>query len=99
MPVAWIPSLLRDLTGGEATVGVEGETVREVIDALEGRFPGIKGRLCDGDRLRPTISVVVDGQVSRLRLRQPVEETSEVHFVQAISGGRGIAAETNQDDG
>jgi molybdopterin synthase sulfur carrier subunit len=91
LPVAWIPSLLRDLTGGEATIAVEGETVREVIEALERRFPGIKGRLCDGDRLRPTISIVVDGQVSRLRLRQQLEETSEVHFVPAISGGSGIA--------
>jgi molybdopterin synthase sulfur carrier subunit len=89
VPVAWIPSLLRDLTGGETTIAVEGRTVREVIDALEARFPGIQARLCEGDRLRPTISVIVDGQVSRQKLRQSVGEASEVHFMPAISGGSG----------
>ena len=89
MPVAWIPSLLRDLTHGETTITVEGSTVREAIESLEERFPGIRARLCEGDRLRPNISVIVDGQVSHQRLRQPLGEDSEVHFVPAISGGEG----------
>jgi molybdopterin converting factor small subunit len=87
LPVAWIPSLLRDLTGGQKSVAVEGETVRQVIEGLETLFPGIQERLCDGDRLRPSISVVVDGRTSHLKLRQRLEETSEVHFVVVISGG------------
>ena len=87
MPVVCIPALLRDLTGGVESVTVPGETVREVIDALEARYPGVKARLCDGDRLRPGIAVVVDGEVSRLRLRQRLSDTSEVHFLPAIGGG------------
>lgn len=88
MPVVGVPSLLRDLTSGQRLVSVEGHTVRQVIDNLEKRYPGIKDRLCDGDRLRASISVVVDGDTSTLKLRHQLEESSEVHFVISISGGK-----------
>ena len=87
MPVVWIPSLLRDLTHGAAEVLVPGETVRQVIDALEQDFPGIAARLCEEGQLRPNIVVVVDGKVSAQRLRQRLTEASEVHFLPAIGGG------------
>jgi len=87
LPVVWIPSLLRDLTGGKSTLSIDGQTVREVIEHLEEKHPGIKARLLDEDQLRPSISVVVDGHNSLLKLRQRLSESSEVHFVIAISGG------------
>jgi sulfur-carrier protein len=87
MPVVMIPALLRDLTAGATSVEVPGGSVREVIRALEARYPGIQARLCDGDQLRPTISVIVDGTTSPLRLRQKLQDTSEIHFLPAISGG------------
>lgn len=87
MAAVWIPSLMRDLAGGQQTVTVPGRTVRQVIDALEAAYPGTKARLCDGDRLSPAISVSVDGVVQRLGMMYPVGENSEVHFIPAISGG------------
>lgn len=87
MPVVWIPALLRDLTDGQESVFVPGETVAEAVDALEARCPGIKARLFEGDRLRPGMTVVVDGAVTGQRLRTRLSETSEVHFVPALSGG------------
>ena len=87
MPIVGIPSLLRSITGGEKSVQVEGETVRQVIENLEKRYPGIQERLCDSDHLRPGIAVIVDGNTSSLKLRQRVNETSEIHFVISISGG------------
>ncbi len=87
MPVIWIPALLRDLTDGKERITLSGDTLRDAIDELEARHPGIKARLLQGDQLRPDISVVVDGTVSRLRLRQPLSENSEVHLLSAISGG------------
>ena len=87
MPTLWIPAPLRDLTQGKSSVIVSGGTVREAIENLEVQFPGIKERLCEGDRIRPNISVLVDGHVTHLKLRERLEETSEVHFVIAISGG------------
>jgi molybdopterin synthase sulfur carrier subunit len=88
LPIVGIPSLLRDLTNGQRSVSVEGDTVRQVIDHLEELYPGIKERLCEEDRLRPSIAVVVDGQPSTLKLRHRLQESSEVHFVISISGGR-----------
>jgi molybdopterin synthase sulfur carrier subunit len=87
MPIVWIPALLRELTGGEEKLSVPGGTVQQVIDHLDERYPGLKARLCDEGRLRPNIVVVVDGIASRQQLRHPLTETSEVHFVPAISGG------------
>jgi molybdopterin synthase sulfur carrier subunit len=87
VPVVWIPALLRDLTGGTDQVTVPGATVRQVIEQIEKRFPGMQERLCDGDRLRPSIVVVVDGAVSRQRMRQVLADTSEVHFLPTIGGG------------
>lgn len=87
MAEVWIPSLLRELTGGQAQVTVPGETVRQVIENLEKSYPGIEARLCHEGRLRPSISVVVDGRVSAQRMRQRVTDASEIHFLPAISGG------------
>jgi molybdopterin synthase sulfur carrier subunit len=87
MPVVWIPALLRNLTGGEEKLIVPGETVRQAIEALDARYPGVMARLCDEGRLRPNIAVFVDGVASRERLRHRLTEASEVHFVPAISGG------------
>jgi molybdopterin converting factor small subunit len=87
MAVVWVPSLLRDLTGGQETLAVAGTTVRQVLDDLERQFPGIKSRLCEGEALRSGVAVAVDGQVARLGLLQPVGPNSEVHFLPAIAGG------------
>jgi molybdopterin converting factor small subunit len=61
--------------------------VREAVDSLEAQYPGIKDRLCEGDKIHPNIAVMVDGQTSHLKMRERLEEDSEVHFLIAISGG------------
>ena len=88
MAEVYIPAMFRELTGGRSTVEAAGATVREVIDDLDRQWPGIRDRLIDGDRLRPNLSVAVDGEVSPLGLHEEVEPASEVHFVAAIKGGR-----------
>ena len=87
MPTVWIPSLLRDLTGGQEQLDAPGETVQQVIENLDARYPGVMARLCEGGQLRPTLAVIVDGIASNKRLRQRLAEASEIHFVPAISGG------------
>ncbi|MBK9926090.1 MAG: MoaD/ThiS family protein [Anaerolineales bacterium] len=87
MPTIFIPAPLRNFTQGKASVVVSASSVREAIDVLEAEYPGIKDRLCEGEKVRPNISVMVNGQVSHLKMREKLEEDSEVHFVVAISGG------------
>ena len=92
MPVVFIPSLLRSLTQGADKIAVPGETVRQVIDNLEMRYPGIKDRLCQGEVLRPNLVVAVDGEISQERLRHRLTEASQVRFMPALSGGGGHSA-------
>jgi len=87
MPTVWVPALLRHLTNEQESVQVAGTTVREVIDALETKFPGLKARLCQGDTLRPGMAVVIDTQMARAGLSESVSENSEVHFIPAVAGG------------
>jgi sulfur-carrier protein len=83
----WIPSLLQNLTDGVDKVLVSGATVGEIIDHLEARFPGVKDRLVQGGEIRPHIAVAIDGDVSPEGLEQDVQESSEIHFIPALSGG------------
>jgi sulfur-carrier protein len=85
--LVWIPPLMRDLTENRDRVEVPGSTVRQVVENLEAIHPGIRARLCEGDDLSTRVSVVVDGQLSRLRLNQPVEAASQVRFVPVMHGG------------
>ena len=89
MATVYIPALLQSLTGGRATLEVEGETVHEVIGNLDLQCPGIAERLVDAGRLRANISVAVDGEITPLGLLEHVSPQSEVHFVAAIKGGAG----------
>ena len=91
MAVVWIPSLLQGLTGGADKVTVSGATVREIIDDLDKRFPGVKERLVEGREIRPHIAVAIDGDVSPEGLEQDVQESSEIHFIPALSGGIELA--------
>jgi molybdopterin synthase sulfur carrier subunit len=87
MATVWIPSLLRDIAAGQELVTVTGTTLGEVIDQLDFQFPGIKSRLCAGDKLKTGMAAFVGTEVARLGLLQPVEPNSEVHFLPAIGGG------------
>ncbi|MBN62766.1 MAG: hypothetical protein CME20_15525 [Gemmatimonadetes bacterium] len=87
MPVAWIPSLMQKLTEGQTQIAVEGETVRQVVEALEERYPGFKDRIVADDRIKTEIAVAVDGEVVAAGLRARVGPESEVHFLPALAGG------------
>jgi len=88
LATVYIPTLLQPLTGGRSSVQAEGSTVRQLIDNLEEAYPGLRDRLLDQGRLRPNISVAVDGEVTPLGLLEQVSPSSEVHFVAAIKGGK-----------
>jgi molybdopterin synthase sulfur carrier subunit len=83
----WIPSLLRPLAGGRRQVTAAGGTVGEIIAALDRDFPGMRERLCQGDRLQPGIAIAVDGETATLGLLEPVRPESEVQILPAIAGG------------
>ncbi|HEU5319058.1 MAG TPA: MoaD/ThiS family protein [Chloroflexota bacterium] len=89
MATVFIPAQLRELTGGARTVDVPGETLGEVLAALDARHAGIKERLLhdEGDALNPYIEVAVGDEIASLGLLTPVGPKTEVHILPNVSGG------------
>jgi molybdopterin converting factor small subunit len=87
MPAVFIPTMLQPLSGGVKQVEIEARTVRQIVDELERLYPGMKDRLVEDGRLRPNVSVAVDGEVARMGLLEKVADAGEVHFIPAIGGG------------
>ena len=79
---------MQKLTNGRGQVATSGQTVRQVVDYLDAHYPGFKTRICnEQDQIRPEIAVAVDGEVLTSGLRTRVSDSSEVHFLSALSGG------------
>lgn len=63
------------------------DTLAELIDELDRRWPGMRERLCDsGPAIREHINVFVNGERER-RLDAALGEASDVHVIPAIAGG------------
>jgi hypothetical protein len=61
-------------------------SVRDVIDTLDARWPGMRYRLCDSTpRIRPSINVFVAGRRAHLGTR--IDPGVEVAIITAIVGG------------
>ena len=89
MATIYIPSLMRDLTGGKEVIRIEGADMRQIIANLEAAYPGFKQRLMEdgAQRIKPNIAVMIDGRNARRILIDKVNDKSEIHFLPAISGG------------
>ena len=92
MPVlVRIPTPLRTLTTGSAEVQVKGQTVGDLVESLEGQFPGMRERLVDETgELRRFINVYVNEEDVRFLdgKETALKEGDQVSIVPAIAGGR-----------
>lgn len=85
-----IPSPLRGLTGERATVDAAGSTLAELVEELEGAYPGMRERLLEADgQLRRFVNVYVNGEDVRFLegIGTAVSEGDEVSIVPAVAGG------------
>jgi molybdopterin converting factor small subunit len=57
-----IPPTLRNEVGGERELQGAGETVREVLQDLAGRFPALETQLFEDGDLAPFVNVYVGGE-------------------------------------
>ncbi len=87
MARVFIPAQWRDLSDSVAEVELPAANMHELVTALDGRFPGIMGRLCVDGELAAGIAVSIDGAIASRGLRSPVAPDSEIHFLPAIGGG------------
>jgi len=85
-----IPTPLQRLTGGESEIEGAGETIKEVIQNLNEKYPGFTERLYDEEgKLRRFINIYVneedirflDGEGTKL------SEGDDISVIPAIAGG------------
>ena len=84
-----IPTILRTYTGGEKAVNGDGATLAALIDDLEERHAGIKGRLVEGSDLRRFVNVYVNDEDVRFSggLSAPTADGDVVVVLPAVAGG------------
>ena len=85
-----IPTPLRKVTNGASMVDAEASTVRELVEALETQYPGMRERLCDDDgALRRFVNVFVGDEDIRFLdgIETSLEDGAEVSIVPAVAGG------------
>ena len=85
-----IPTPLQKFTNDEASVSLEAGSVDGLLQALEGRYPGILQRLCDeSGKLRRFLNVYVNSEDIRFLDNQAtaLSDGDEVSIVPAVAGG------------
>jgi MoaD family protein len=85
-----IPTPLQRLTQNQSEVMLEGGDIRDMIQNLEARFPGIKSRLCDeSGALRRFVNLYVNEEDIRFLKGEatPLKDGDEVSIIPAIAGG------------
>lgn len=81
-----IPAALRSYTR-EATVEAHGATLAALFDDLDRRYPGLRFRVVDEQRLlRPNMRLFVNGLIVR-DLGHALQPGDQVAVVLALSGG------------
>jgi sulfur-carrier protein len=85
-----IPPTLRDETGGQAALQARGDTVREVLEDLAGRFPALRERIYVNGDLAGFVNVYVEGEDVRTRegLDTTLDDGSTIILLPAMAGGR-----------
>ena len=67
--------------GGETKVEVQAKNVRQLVRALEERYPGM------GVELEAGMAVAIDGEIFADPFLEPIGPDSEVYFLPRIGGG------------
>jgi len=84
-----IPPTLREVTGGERELPAEGDTVRELLEDLMGRFPALRSQLVEDGDIAPFVNVYVEGEDVRTLdgLETDVRAGATVILLPAMAGG------------
>jgi len=82
-----LPSPLFSYTGGQQELEGAGESLAQLLEFLESRYPGMRHRIIDEqDRIRPHIRFFVNGD-GVIRLDHRLRADDDVIIVAALSGG------------
>jgi molybdopterin converting factor small subunit len=85
-----IPTILRQYTEGAKTVEATGATLADIVDDLDARHTGLKGRLVEDDgSLRRFVNVYLNDEDVRFLdgIRTTVSDGDTVTILPAVAGG------------
>src|SRR3954463_16755252 len=86
-----IPTILRTYTDGQKAVEGKGETLSDLLDDLDGRHPGLRGRLVTEDGgLHRFVNVYVNDEDVRFLggLETALADGDSVSVLPAVAGGQ-----------
>ena len=80
---------LQKLVDGQRSVQGEGSTVRELLDDLEGRYPGLKAQLVTDGQLHRFVNIYLNDEDIRFlgQLDTPLNEGDVLSILPALAGG------------
>ena len=84
------PGALYARVGNRASATAAGRTVREIIDALDSDFPGLRFNLCyETGELRPYVNIFLNRENIRYLqgLDTPIVTGATLSIIQSVAGG------------
>jgi len=72
---------LLEFSSGLASLEVDAADIRELLEKLELRFPGL------GSKIEKDMAVTINGVIYQDTLIEPIEDGSEIYFIPKIGGG------------
>ena len=72
---------LKAAAGGEAVLGIEARTIRQLLNELEKQAPGLK------DHLEQGVAVSIDGQIFRDDWYREIPPDAEVFVLPRLAAG------------
>jgi sulfur-carrier protein len=84
-----IPTPLQKLSNGKAEVECKASNIKELIEALEKDYPGMKERLSDNGKIRRFINIYINEEDIRFMSKEetPLKDGDTISIVPAIAGG------------
>jgi MoaD family protein len=82
---------LQKMVGGKRSVQGQGSTVRELLDDLEGRYPGFKGQLVTDGEIHRFVNIYLNDEDIRFleKLDTPINDGDTLSILPALAGGGG----------
>ncbi len=87
-----ITANLQKLVGGERSVRGEGSSVRELLDDLDSRYPGLKGELITDGQLHRFVIIYLNDEDIRFldQLDTALSEGDTLSILPALAGGSAV---------
>ena len=87
MAIVFIPYVLRKYCDNKSIVEINASNLGELIENLEKLYPGTKAHIIEDDAIKPGVAAVVNHTTTTKGLLEKIDQDSEIHFINAVSGG------------